>query len=79
MVAFKGAAQFSRGKKVPTDDGRGIKWIADGIDKADIVLEIDVQALLARLGPEAIRNKSGKSCLAGGLIVARASNVRRVA
>lgn len=77
MVTYKGTAQRSRHKKVPTDDGRGFKVIADGIEMGDITLEIDVAAISRRLGEKALASRGKRSRALGGLIVVRASNVRR--
>lgn len=41
----------------------------------DIQLTIDVEALMRRLAPQALRSKGRKSKLAGGIIVAKASSV----
>ena len=62
------------------------RWIKDGngggrselagARSRDIELQLDRQGLSAMLGSRALRTKSRKSILAGGLIVARAVNIQ---
>lgn len=78
MAIFTGTCIRRIGKKVATADGRGWTTIPDGSETADITIEIDVAALLKWLGPKAMHNKARKTKLAGGDIVVRAANIRRV-
>jgi len=59
------------------EDGRGGRSVPDGTITADLVLEVDEDALLKLLGRRAIRNGTKRAALAGGAIVCRAVNVRR--
>ena len=77
MATYKGTAQRPHGKRVATNDGRGWTTVPDGISTADIELEIDVVSLIEWLGVKAIGNRSHRARAIGGLIIARARNVRR--
>lgn len=78
MATFQATITRPRGKKVVTENGRGWTTVPDGIETADITLEVDVQALMQMLGRRAMGAKTRKSVLAGGDIVARATNIRRI-
>lgn len=47
-------------KRVPTDDGRGVKWIEDGHTNIAYVVEVDRHRVHA-LARKAYRNKNGRS------------------
>lgn len=65
-------------KRVPTEGKlTGYTSTPDGYELADIVLTIDLNAVIQRLGLDAMRNIGGKSIGLGGLIVAKATNRRR--
>ena len=66
-------------KRVATNEGGRtfISWVPDGTLSGDIVLAIDEAKLAKLMGPRALRSKSKKSTLAGGAIVARATNLVR--
>lgn len=80
MATFKSTCTRDIGKKVATTSNGGVGWttIPDGREVANITIDIDVAALLKWLGPKAMRNKARKTKLAGGDIVVRATNIRRV-
>ncbi len=64
-------------KRIPTNEGRTLTWVPDGSLSGDIVLQIDEAKIARLLGPRALRNSAKKSTLAGGAIIARATNLRR--
>lgn len=78
MATFTATCTRAIGKKVATADGRGWTTVPDGTEHADITIEIDVAALVKWLGPKAMQNKARKTRLAGGDIIVRATNIRRV-
>lgn len=68
-------------KRAPIDTSKGsigYGTVPDGCEEADINLTIDLDAIAARLGLKAMKNKTGKAKMMNGLIVAQAVNRRRV-
>jgi hypothetical protein len=67
-----------RQKRVPHVDGglRGWQWVPEFEELADVELSVDVDRLMALLGPRALRSKKGISSFVGGAIVAKATNRR---
>lgn len=55
-----GAARFTDYKRIPTDDGRGVKTIEDGATAVEYVALLDARAVYL-MAERAYRNKSGKS------------------
>jgi hypothetical protein len=68
---FSEVIQVQTRKKVPTEDGRGFMWVNDRIERVEVHLEIDMQALAQTLGAKAFLSKGNKAIEASGAIVAR--------
>lgn len=70
--------KLTRWEHIKDDQGRvtGGRSVPDGTRSGDVELEIDEDGLMQMLGDRALRNKSRKAAIAGGLIVARVVNVK---
>lgn len=73
-VTHKGRARARMSKRVDRvtpSGGHTSTWEPDGWREGDIVLTVDLDGLIRKLGARALASKSGRSMMAGGLIRAR--------
>lgn len=58
--------------------GEGFSTASDGFEDADVVIEVDVEKLFARLAGRAMHNRNNQASLGAGAVRARVLNRRRV-
>ena len=68
----------SNQKRVLTDDGLGLKLVQDGYMIGDVTLEIDVDEIMRRFGPIALRSAGRKSVAMNGLVRIKATSISHV-
>lgn len=72
---FKGRVSRPIRKRAPLEGGGvGFTTVPNGREDADATVEVDVDAILRNIGPQALGNRSGVSKFMHGAVVVRVSN-----
>lgn len=69
-AVFTGVRRDLR-RRAPLENGVGYTTIPDGHEIADVEIIVDLPALVKRLGPQAMANKSGTSKYLSGLVIVK--------